>query len=55
MSNQAMQKAVKRMTVPLVTPPLQTVLAFTPMAILQGPLVIFWGVWLLRHRELVMS
>ena len=40
---QAMQKAVKRMTVPLVSATATTVLAFTPMAILQGPSGDFLG------------
>ena len=40
----AMQKAVKRMTVPLVSATATTVLAFTPMAILQGPSGDFLGV-----------
>ena len=39
----AMQKAVKRMTVPLVSATATTVLAFTPMAILQGPSGDFLG------------
>ena len=34
---EAMEKAVNRMTVPLVSATATTVLAFTPMAILQGP------------------
>jgi multidrug efflux pump subunit AcrB len=38
-----MQKAVKRMTVPLVSATATTVLAFTPMAILQGPSGDFLG------------
>ena len=40
---EAMQKAVKRMTVPLVSATATTVLAFTPMAILQGPSGDFLG------------
>ncbi len=40
---QAMQKAVKRMTVPLVSATATTVLAFTPMAILEGPSGDFLG------------
>ena len=47
---EAMQKAVKRMTVPLVSATATTVLAFTPMAILQGPSGDFLGVCHLRHR-----
>jgi multidrug efflux pump subunit AcrB len=39
----AMQKAVKRMTVPLVSATATTVLAFMPMAILQGPSGDFLG------------
>ena len=39
----AMQKAVKRMTVPLVSATATTVFAFTPMAILQGPSGDFLG------------
>ena len=40
---EAMEKAVKRMTVPLVSATATTVLAFTPMAILQGPSGDFLG------------
>ena len=40
---EAMQKAVNRMTVPLVSATATTVLAFTPMAILQGPSGDFLG------------
>jgi multidrug efflux pump subunit AcrB len=34
---EALQKAVNRMTVPLLSATATTVLAFTPMAILEGP------------------
>lgn len=40
---EAMQKAVRRMTVPLVSATATTVLAFTPMAILEGPSGDFLG------------
>ena len=40
---EALQKAVNRMTVPLVSATATTVLAFTPMAILEGPSGDFLG------------